>query len=54
MNYSLDGFARVERAKREREAAENELEALAFDTSLLLEEESFTKMAKEKEREKIE
>ncbi|GMR37040.1 hypothetical protein PMAYCL1PPCAC_07235, partial [Pristionchus mayeri] len=50
----LDGFAREERARREREAAENELEALAFDTSLLLEEETFTKMAKEKEREKIE
>ncbi|GMT16780.1 hypothetical protein PFISCL1PPCAC_8077, partial [Pristionchus fissidentatus] len=50
----LDGFARAERVKREREAAENELEALAFDTSLLLDEESFTKMATEKERTKIE
>ena len=51
---SLEEFERVEKAKKEREAAENEVEALAFDTSLLVEDEAFLVKTKTEEKEKIE
>ena len=53
MTFRIEGFERSERLVRERAAAENELEAFAFDASLLLEEAEFAAFMSEEDQKKL-